>query len=329
MKWFLHDIGAVKAGRRDKNAQSWYTQLSRVASGVLVQYVLMSAGHQTRGGSKVNYDRTRVRQLLERIPTPPRTDHSPPYPSFPIESRSIVEWVAHLAKIEKVEGLNEHAISPAKGPAEVVSAQDDKFADIKSTFDNNDKKEEFASSKLQYLYQVGVNKTANSNAAISSQLQSIGATLPRFLETDFVHTALYPPAPMVPPEWTPFLQTMAVSNVYGQVELMAAKLGQVEQGLKLVESMCASHVKQLGLRRQELVDKAAMIHEVQEKLGITVEETMKLSGEVYDLECEVAEGMKNPKMAQYVRFHDPSRKTFFAVMNSTQSPSSCEMGSAG
>ena len=57
-------------------------------------------------------------------------------------------------------------------------------------------------------------------------------------------------------------------------------------------------MKTLGLRRQELVEKAALIHDVQEKLGITVEETMKLSSEVYDLQCEISEGMKNPKTAQ-------------------------------
>jgi hypothetical protein len=57
-------------------------------------------------------------------------------------------------------------------------------------------------------------------------MQGIGTTLSRFLETDFAHTAFYPLEPMAPPEGTPFLQTMAVSN-YGQVELMAAKLGQV------------------------------------------------------------------------------------------------------
>jgi hypothetical protein len=78
-------------------------------------------------------------------------------------------------------------------------------------------------------------------------MQGISTTLSRFLETDFVHTAFYPLEPMAPPEGTPFLQTMAVSN-YGQVELMA--------------------------------------------------ETMKLSGEVYDLQWEVSEGMEGPKMAQ-------------------------------
>jgi len=62
-------------------------------------------------------------------------------------------------------------------------------------------------------------------------MQGISRTLSRFLETDFGYTAFYPAEPIrLPPEGTPFLQTMAVSN-YGQVELMAAKLGQVGQGL--------------------------------------------------------------------------------------------------
>src|SRR5271167_481389 len=112
-----------------------------------------------------------------------------------------------------------------------------------------------------------------------------------FLETDFAHTAFYPPAPMAPPEWTPFLQTMAVSNVYGQVELMAARIAQVSRGLDLIESLCKSHRKQLELKKDELVEKATLIHEVQKKLGVTVDETMKLSDEVYNLQWDVSEGM--------------------------------------
>jgi len=170
-------------------------------------------------------------------------------------------------------------------------------------------------------------KTVNSHDSISTQMQGIGTTLSHFLETHFVHTAFYPPAPMAPPEWTPFLQTMAVSNVYGQVELMAAKLGQVGQGLRLVQSLCDTHMKELEQKKKELVQKAALIHDVQEKLGITVDETMKLSGEVYDLQWEISEGMKDPKTAQYVRFHDPSRKALFSS-SIYQSLSSSEMVSA-
>ena len=133
---------------------------------------------------------------------------------------------------------------------------------------------------------------------------------------------------MAPPEWTPFLQTMAVSNVYEQVELMAAKFGQVEQGLKLVRSLCDTHIGELQLKKKELVQKAALIHDVQEKLGITVDETMKLSDEVYDLQCKVSEGMKDRKTAQFVRFHDPSRNVLFQSSNNHQSLSSSEMVSA-
>ena len=51
---------------------------------------------------KVTYDHTRVHQLLERIPTPPRTHRDPPYPSFPIAVGSIAEWVAQLSKMENI-----------------------------------------------------------------------------------------------------------------------------------------------------------------------------------------------------------------------------------
>lgn len=321
-------MDAVKAGHRDRNTQSWYTQLSRVASGILVQCVLMSTGHQSRGGSKVNYDKSRIRQLLERIPTPARTDQSPPFPPFPIATRSIGEWMTHLSQAEQQEESPKYVIPPAKSQADIVAAQDDKFAEIKTTFENNDKKDDFTPRQLQYIHQAGIMRTVKSHDAVAVQMEAIGTVLSRFLETDFTHTLFYPPAPMAPPEWTPFLQTMAVSNVYGQVELMAAKIKQVDQGLELVQSLCDSHREQLELKKQELVEKAKHIHAVQKKLGITIDETMKLSDEVYNLQWEVSEGMKDPKTAQYVRFHDPSRKALFST-NAHQSPSSSEMASAG
>jgi hypothetical protein len=64
------------------------------------------------------------------------------------------------------------------------------------------------------------------------------------------------------------------SNVYGQVELMAVELGQVGQGLRLVQSLCDTHMKELEQKKKELVQKAALIHDVQEKFGITVDETL-------------------------------------------------------
>src|SRR5271170_2490273 len=79
LRWFLHDMVAVKVGNRDKNAQPMFTQLSRVASGVLVQSILMGAGQHMKGGSKVLYDQKRLRQVLERIATPPRTDQPPAF----------------------------------------------------------------------------------------------------------------------------------------------------------------------------------------------------------------------------------------------------------
>jgi hypothetical protein len=50
--------------------------------------------------------------------------------------------------------------------------------------------------------------------------------------------------------------------------------------------------EQLEVKKKELVEKATHIHAVQKKLGITVDETMKLSDEVYNLQWEVSERMK-------------------------------------
>jgi hypothetical protein len=319
-------MDAVKAGHRDGNAQSWYTQLSRVASGVLVQCVLMCTGHQNKGGSKVNYDEFRLRQVLERIPTPARTDQ-PQFPPFPIATRSIGDWVTHLSQAEQQEESPTHEIPRAKSQADIVVTQDDKFAEIKATYENNDKKDAFQPRQLQDIQHASVMKTAKSHDALTVQMETIGTTVDSFLKTDFSHTLFYPPAPMVPPEWTPFLQTMAVSNVYGQVELMAGRIGQVSKGLDLIESLCHSHREQLEVKKKELVDKLTLIHTVQKKLAITVDKTMKLSDEVYNLQREVSEAMQDESIAQYVRFHDPSRNAFFST-NAHQSPSSSAMASA-
>ena len=111
------------------------------------------------------------------------------------------------------------------------------------------------------------------------------------------------------PEWTAFLERFASSNIYGQVELLNARLRQVEQAL-LIRDMCNSHLKELSDEQKLLKLKAEKVYNIYRILGIEVNQTMNLSGDVYQLNIEVSKALKNPKVAQYL---NPSRKPFFAV----------------
>jgi hypothetical protein len=40
-----------------------------------------------------------------------------------------------------------------------------------------------------------------------------------FLSTDFQLATLFPPAPMIAPRWTPYLEKMSNANIYTQVAM--------------------------------------------------------------------------------------------------------------
>jgi hypothetical protein len=325
--WFKCDLFNLKVGSSELKAASWYNRFARVCSGVLIQCMLLHLGLQNRGGQKVPYDQTRLRQIIERIPTPDDGVADTARPPFPIAIRKVSDWVEHLNRdaSERVTPVPK----PVKTIAQQVAEHDDKFAEIKSTYDHNDARDDLSAAQLFERQRQGIKQTAESLEKMSVGLQSIGTTVPEFLETDFLHTAFYPPAPMRKPEWTPFLERMADSNVYGQVELVLARVRQVDQGLRLVRDMCETHMKDLAERRKTLLAQAELIHEVQRKLGIQVDDTMKLSNEVYELNASVSEALQNPKVLQYVNFHDPSRKSFFNIQPSAASPKQSGMHQTG
>jgi hypothetical protein len=325
--WFKCDIPTLKPGSGELKTTSWYNRFAQVCSGVLIQCMLLHLGLQNRGGQKVPYDHTRLRQIIERIPTPDGSAAGTARPAFPIATRKVSDWVIHLNR-DASEQLTP-APEPVKTIAQQVAEHDDKFAEIKSTYDHNDGRDDLSAAQLLERQRQGIKQTAESLEKMSAGLRLIGTTVPEFLETDFLHTAFYPPAPMAKPEWTPFLERMADSNVYGQVELVHARLRQVEQGLRLVRDMCETHINDLAERRKTLLAQAELIHEVQRKLGIEVDDTMKLSNEVYKLNASVSEALQNPKVLQYVNFHDPSRKSFFNIQPGAASPKPSGMHQPG
>lgn len=321
-KWFKHDLAAVKASLQDKNCQSWFAQFSSVANGILIQCVLMHCGVQQKGGHKTDYDLTRVRQLLERIPTPSRDDgHSTAYPPFPISIRPIAEWVTHLSKMAIQE--ESEALDPAlvKAPRDFVAENDSQFAKLKAMSESNETNDDLTEELLLHHQELGMKKTLDSRASLSEKLETIGTTLQEFLGSDFTQAAFCPPAPMAKPEWTPFLERMALSNVYSQLELMYARVDQMQAGIEFIRDCCETHIKHLSEAKKTLVTKAKDIDKAQTVLGRVFRDTRSLSGEVSNLNQEVSEGMKNPKVAQYVEFQSGSRKPLFAF-HDVQSPPS-------
>jgi len=125
-RWFKHDLPALRASHRDTSIQSWYSQLSSVANSVLLQCILIYVGvtPKDHGGRRREYNTAHVRQVLERVPTQPRTDGHVP---FDIAERSIDEWVRHLNRLEdgvQSPGSSVSTMSQEDGRTGSVGSQD-------------------------------------------------------------------------------------------------------------------------------------------------------------------------------------------------------------
>src|SRR4030095_5078142 len=133
--WFKCDLPNIKVSSTEPKGASWYNQFARVSSGVLIQYMLLHLGLQNRGGQKVLYDHMRLRQIIERIPTPHGNAAGTARSAFPIATRKMSDWVVHLNHDASKQPTP--VPEPVKTVAEQVAEHDDKFAEIKSTYDHN------------------------------------------------------------------------------------------------------------------------------------------------------------------------------------------------
>jgi hypothetical protein len=191
-----------------------------------------------------------------------------------------------------------------------VSQHDERYAHIRKSYDGENIEHGLSINQLAESNRRGNTKTAESVEAFNQKLAEINTAVDTFMETDFIQTAFNPPAPLKPPKWNNFLLTMANSNIYGQVDLMNAKLRQIEMGFRLVKNMCETHIADLRKEKEIMNAQAVKIYEVEKALGLDVSETMNLSDEVYELKEQVNAAKKNPYVQSYLQFHDPKNKPF-------------------
>ena len=71
---------------------SWFERLSRVASTLIVQWILILCGFSQPGGQSVESTDNSLMMLLEHIPTPPVSGS---YPLFAVADMPLREWLAY------------------------------------------------------------------------------------------------------------------------------------------------------------------------------------------------------------------------------------------
>ena len=307
-KWFKADLKTVDGVSIGTH---WHQLFSKVANGVMLQSVLLYFGMQTRGGSKTCYDVDSLRQLIERIPTTGSSNEKTVI-EFPTLKLSLAEWTERLASDE------EESQTSAPSPANNNVPGDEQLQAIREMKKKNEL-ETMSEMTMDKLKQDGENKTLVQASALHQEFDAIGEDVFDFLQRDFAETALYPPEPMQQPRWTPFLEKMALTNIYGKIELMKGQLHKVEKGMKLVMKSCKSHIQDLRKATLELDETAKRIAEAEEELGEKFAETESLSSEVMKLHATVQRGLNNPEIARYVNFDKKRGQNLFSSV-STISP---------
>jgi hypothetical protein len=276
----------------------------------MVQCVIMECGMHQRGGHKTGYDKKRARMLLERIPTLPRADGH--YLPFLIHQKSIEEWEAHF------DSITVDSVSPCHTVADDGDAD---LCEIEKRYDENEDRDDLDEETMRNAQLHGIQVTHETRQELNDKLLASGVNPFEFLETDFPQAAIYPPAPLADPAWTPFLAKMALSNIYGQLNLMYKRADQVQLGMELLRIQCETHKVRLGSEKQTLLRKAQAVQQAQKVLDKMLCETRGLSGEIIRLNGEIASGVKNPKVKQFVEMQSRDHSVN-PVFHSQRIPSS-------
>lgn len=300
---------------------TWYRLFTEVANGVFLQCVLLQSGIQTKGGHKTPYDLSHLRQVIERIPTFEEDDED--LRSFPIADHSLAEWVKILDYVHNNPSSPESlkTPTPAPEPEEVAATSDSAFAALKRRYDNKTEKE-LNEDQMNACQQRGSQEAIASGAQLSTLLQAAGIpSLNYFLATDFQEASIYPPRRMGPPlEWNPFLQRMAMCNIYGQLELMYERANQVRGGMVLLKENLETHITKLDDAKSRLAEQLGAIHTAEKMLNKTYTGARDLSLEVASLHTDVRKGLNNEVLRDYVQYQTTSMQTPIFNLPPTVSP---------
>ena len=159
--------------------------------------------------------------------------------------------------------------------------------------------------------QIGANKTIELAEDLSNKFDAIGIEMRQFLEHDFNSAAFFPPAPADLPQWTPFLQKMAVSNIYGQMQLIYARADTMERGMRLLKDNCDSHIQNLSTLKASLITKFKAVKEAEAVLNKSYSGARSTSLEVSALHQQVSRSMQHPKIASHVAFREGQQRSPF------------------
>src|SRR5208337_5560939 len=112
-------------------------------------------------------------------------------------------------------------LSPTPQPADM--GRDEQLQDIRQMVEKNEA-EMMSKEVMDTLKANGEVKTTIDATALKQDFDLMSEDVLEFLERDFAETVLYAPVPMQPPEWTPFLENMAGTNIHGKIELMKGEV---------------------------------------------------------------------------------------------------------
>lgn len=130
----------------------------------------------------------------------------------------------------------------------------------------------------------------------------IDVELREFLQDDFNAAAFFSSESADLPQWTPFLQQMMISNIYGQIELVYSRADSMERGMRLLKENCESHIGNLTALKISLIEKFKVIKEAEAVLNKSYSSARSNSLEISALHHQVSRSLQYPKIASHVAF---------------------------
>jgi hypothetical protein len=278
---------------------SWYTKFSKVASSTMREIIYLRLGYQTTGGKVATYTSDAGTQILMRVPTEPWTTDDGSgsiYREFPIHDYNLAEWVSHI-KDFTVPGVQNPPRSEDPEQAD-IDAQHSRIQDgSEDVLDTN---------ILNFSVKSGVDEDRQDRARLAEAMELAGLEKLEYLETDFINAAYFPPAPVRDPEWTPWLASMAVSNVYGQLELMYQRVASVQQGIALLTLFCEQRKARLEGQKAALIEKVRACRKAMAVLNKVHQETQTITKEIHGFNEEINSAMAYPTVRKYLNMSRPS-----------------------
>lgn len=246
------------------------------------EIIYLHLGYQTIGGKVAIYTSDAGTQILMRVATKSWTDDDGSgsiCSEIPIHDYNLAEWVSH----------KDFIASDVQIP---LRSKDLEQADINAQHSciQDGLEDALDANILNFSVASGMDEDRLDRARLVEAIKLAGLEKYEYLDSN---AAYFPPAPVHHPEWTPWLACMAVSNVYGQLELMYERVVSIQQSIGLL-TLCKQRKAKLEGQKAVLIEKVKACLKAMAVLNKVHQETQIITKEIHGFKEEINNAMAYP-----------------------------------